>query len=88
MSLVTFISADFKIKGSIEDNAKIISLFPNENILFLNENIWCDHSLEPSRRDGSNKRSQDLLLWRNMKKYPLIVSVTPSYLKHLICVFL
>ena len=35
----------------------------NSNILFLvNENICCDPSLEPSRRDGSNERSQLMFL--------------------------
>ena len=36
----------------IEDNSKIF-------FLFLKENICCDPSLEPSRRDGSNDGSQD-----------------------------
>ena len=38
--------------------------------LFLNENICCDPSLEPSRRDGSNDGSQDMFLWRNIANYP------------------
>ena len=38
-----------QIKGDIEDLSKIF-------FLFLNENISCDPSLEPSRRDGSNDR--------------------------------
>ena len=43
--------AKLQIRGGIEDNSKII-------ILFLNENICCDPSLEPSRRDGSNGGSK------------------------------
>ena len=38
--------------------------------LFLNENICCDPSLEPSQRDGSNDGSQTMFLWRNMANYP------------------
>ena len=38
--------------------------------LFLNENICCDPSLEPSRRDGSNDGSQNMFLWKNMANYP------------------
>ena len=38
--------------------------------LFLTENICCDPSLEPSRRDGSNDVSQNMFLWRNMANYP------------------
>ena len=40
------------VRGGIEDNPKIIFF------LFLNENVCCDPSLEPSRRDGSNGGSQ------------------------------
>ena len=39
--------AELQIRGGIENNSKII-------FLFLTENICCDPSLEPSRRDGSN----------------------------------
>ena len=40
-------------KKDIEDNSDIF-------FLFLNENICCDPSLEPSRRDGSNNGSQPM----------------------------
>ena len=40
-----------QIRGDIEDNSKIICLF-------FNENVYCDPSLEPSQRDGSNDWSQ------------------------------
>ena len=39
--------SELQIRGEIEDNSKII-------VLFLNKNICCDPSLEPSRCDGSN----------------------------------
>ena len=46
-----FFCSDLQIRGDIEDNSKIISLF-------LDENICSDLSLEPSRRDGSIDGSQ------------------------------
>ena len=45
------VNAELQINRSIEDNSKIF-------FLFLNENICCDPSLEPSHRDGSNDGSQ------------------------------
>ena len=50
--------------------------------LFLNENISCDPSLEPSQRDGSNEESRDMFLWINVENYPYIIPVTRSYLEH------
>ena len=38
--------------------------------LFINENICCDPSLEPSQRDGSNDVSQHMFKRRNMENYP------------------
>ena len=49
---------ELQIRGSTEDNSKIM-------FLFLNKNISCDPSLEPSQRDGSDDGSQNIL----MKKY-------------------
>ena len=40
--------------SDIEDNSKIIIF------LFLNENIFCDTSLEPALRDGSKDGSQNM----------------------------
>ena len=40
-------------KRNTEDDSKII-------FLFLNKNIICDPSLEPSQRDGSNDGSQNM----------------------------
>ena len=45
--------SETQISGDTEDNAKIF-------FLFLNENILCDPSLEPSQRDGSNDGSQNM----------------------------
>ena len=42
---------ELQIRGVIDDNSKIF-------FFSLNENIRCDPSLEPSRRDGSNDGSQ------------------------------
>ena len=55
-------NSELQIRGGIEDNLKII-------FLFLNVNIFCDPSLEPSRRDGSNEGSQNMFLWRHMGNY-------------------
>ena len=50
--------------------------------LFLKENICCDLSLEPSQQDGSNDRSQNMFLWKNMANDHLIIPVTSFYLEH------
>ena len=51
--------------------------------LFLNENICCDPSLEPSRRDGSNDGSQNMCfcgkILINSQK---IIPVIPSDMEH------
>ena len=47
--------SELQIKGDIEDNLKFF-------FKFLNENICCDPSLEPSQRDGSNDGSQNMFL--------------------------
>ena len=53
--------------------------------LFLIENICCDPSSEPSRRDGSDEGSQLMFLRRMNKNYPLlslkIIPYYPSYLE-------
>ena len=67
---------ELQIRGGIEDNSKIFFF------LFLNENICCDSSLEQSLRDCSNEGLQNMLIWRSMANYPLIIPVTPSYLEH------
>ena len=67
--------SELQIRGAIYDNSKII-------FLFLNENICCDPSLEPSQRDGPNDGSQNVFLWRNMASFSIIFPVTSSYLEH------
>ena len=65
-----FNRAELRMRGAIEDNSKI-------SFLFL-KNICCDPSLEPSRRDGSNDRSQNMFygeMW-------LIIPVIPFDLEH------
>ena len=47
----------------------------------LHKNIFCDSSLEPSRRDGSNEGSQYMFSLRNKKNYFLIILNTPSCLE-------
>ena len=38
---------------------------------FLHKNIFCDQSLEPSHRDGSNEGSQSMFSLGNKKKLSL-----------------
>ena len=46
-------------------------LNPKKSINQKSEKICCDPSLEPSQRDSSNDRSQNMFfLWRNMANYP------------------
>ena len=45
--------------------------------MFLCKNIFCDPSLELSRRDGSNDGSQHMFSLRNKKKYSLNYSQYP-----------
>ena len=37
--------------------------------IFLQKNIFCDPSLEPSPKDGSNEESQHMFSLRNKKNY-------------------
>ena len=47
---------ELQIREGTEDNSKRFFF------IFLNENICCDHSLEPSLRNGSNDGSQNMFL--------------------------
>ena len=38
-----------------------------DNFNISHKNIFCDPSLEPSLRDGSNEGSQHMFLWRDKK---------------------
>ena len=44
----------------------LLMIIQRQIFLFVNENICCDPSLEPSRRDASNDGSQNMFLWRSM----------------------
>ena len=55
--------AELQIRVGLEDNPKLFFLISQQN-------IYCDPSLEPSRRDGSHDESQNMFKWRNMAKYP------------------
>ena len=48
----------------------VLRIIQRQFFLFLNENICCDPSLEPSQRDGSKDGSQNMFLWRNVANYP------------------
>ena len=43
--------------------------------IFLRKNIFCDLSLEPSHRDGSNGGSQHMFLLTNKKRYLFISDI-------------
>ena len=43
----------------------------------MHKNVYCDHSYEPSRQDGSDGGSQHMVSMRNKK----ISLNTPSYLE-------
>ena len=49
---------------------RIRGIEDNSDNLFLNKNIHCDPSLEPSWRDSSNDWSQYMFQRRNMEIYP------------------
>ena len=44
--------------GTELQKSGISKIILRKSLLFLRENICCDPSLEPSRRDGSNECSQ------------------------------
>ena len=58
-----------------------------KKFLFLNENICCDPSLEPSQRDGFNEGPQYMFLWgkknwklsKNCPHYSLLSGVQSTY---------
>ena len=56
-----------QVKGCMEDN----SIFFNFSM-----KTYCDPSLEPSRRDGSNDGSQNMFLWRNKPHCPFTLKTT------------
>ena len=49
--------------------------------MFLNKKIFCDPSLEQSRRDASNEKSQHMFSFRNKKNYLGIILKNLSYLE-------
>ena len=67
--LVSNATSELLICRGIEDISKIL-------FLFLNENICCDLSLEPSRCDGSNGGSQNIFygeIWLINPKLSLLL---------------
>ena len=45
-----------------QDKKGVLRIIQDNFFLFFNENICCDPSLEPSRRDGSNDGSRNIFL--------------------------
>ena len=54
----------------------------NNIFLFLNENVCCDPTVQPSHQDSSNEESQCTLLCKNIESLPLIIPANHSYLKY------
>ena len=50
-------------------------------MIILHKTVCCDPSSEPSRRDGSDEGSQDMVSRRNKKNYPSIIIRYSSYLE-------
>ena len=42
-------------------------------LTILHKNLFCDHSAEPSQRDGSDEASQHMVSKRNKKNYPSVI---------------
>ena len=61
MAKVTFQTAKMLIFGIS------VGFYKSHPAIFLYKNIFCDPSLEPSRRDGSNEGSQHMFSLRNKK---------------------
>ena len=55
-----------KSGGCSQDNSRMIT---KTYVVTSNENICCDLSLEFSNRGGSNDRSQQMFLLRNIENY-------------------
>ena len=58
-------SAPLSCRGS-----PVLRIIQREFFLFLNVNLFCDLSLEPSLPDGSNTGSQLRFYLRNIENYP------------------
>ena len=56
-------SSELQTRWVSEDNSTFFFF------LFLNENVCCDPSLETSRKDGSNDRSQHIFLCFHMENH-------------------
>ena len=52
-------TAELQLREGMEDNSK------NIFFLYLNKNVCCDPSLEPSRQDGSHVGSQNMFCMEN-----------------------
>ena len=66
--------------GSRVINTRGYRIIQNYFFLFLNENICCYPSLEPSQRDGSHDWSQNMSSRRNMANY-LKLSLLPLLIR-------
>ena len=78
--MASFLYKQDLTQSSIKEG--VLMIIQKYFFLFLKENICCDLSLELSQQDGSNDRSQNTFLRRNMANDHLIIPVTSSYLEH------
>ena len=59
----------------------LLRIIHRQVFLYLDENIYCNPSLEPSQRDGSNDESQNMFFGKNLDNYPKIIPVIPSFVE-------
>ena len=52
------------------------------NLMKLHRKIKHNEKVFPAQRHSSNDGSQNIFIWRTMANYPLIITVTPSYVEH------
>ena len=65
INLLNKVQSLLQIRRNNRDNSEIIFF----SFFFLNENIGCELSLEPSWQDGSNESSQHMFLLKDKENY-------------------
>ena len=64
-------------RGVVKEDYMYLMIILGQFSLVLHNNIFCEYSLEAPHRGASNEYSQNMLLWRNKRKYPIIIACTP-----------
>ena len=70
------------IQNRALDKRGALKIIQTYFFLLLNENIHCEPSLEPSRRDGSNEGLQRMFNEEIWKVIPKLSLLPPPYLDH------